>query len=208
MSEGASSQNARGRAAYDPLAARYDGAMRPLEKWFLARLRERTLASLPDNSRLLEIGAGTGLNFPFYPQATRGAATELSREMLKIARVKEKPQGVQLVQNNAELLPFPDASFDAALATLVLCSVASPARCFSELRRVVMPGGKIVLLEHVRPEGMLGPLFDALSLFTVALFDDHFNRRTAQLAERAGLKLLRQERHALGIINIIELENS
>jgi ubiquinone/menaquinone biosynthesis C-methylase UbiE len=208
ISEGASSQNARGRATYDPLAARYDGAMRPLEKWFLARLRTRTLASLPDHSRLLEIGAGTGLNFPFYPQATRGAATELSREMLKIARGKERPQGVQLVQNNAESLPFPDASFDAALATLVLCSVASPARCFAELRRVVRPRGMIVLLEHVRPQGVLGPLFDALSLFTVALFDDHFNRRTTQLAQSAGLKLLRQERHALGIINIIELENS
>jgi ubiquinone/menaquinone biosynthesis C-methylase UbiE len=208
MDEGASSQNARGHSPYDRMAARYDRAMRPLEKWFLSRLRARTLASLPDNSRLLEIGAGTGLNFPFYPQATRGAATELSREMLNIARGKERPRGVQLVQNNAESLPFPDASFDAALATLVLCSVASPARCFAELRRVVRPGGTIVLLEHVRPKGLLGPFFDAFSLFTVALFDDHFNRRTAQLAQRAGLKLLRQERHALGIINIIELRNS
>jgi ubiquinone/menaquinone biosynthesis C-methylase UbiE len=208
MDEGAHSQKAHGRVVYDRLAARYDGAMRPFQKWFLARLRARTLASLPVNSRLLEIGAGTGLNFPFYPTATRGAATELSGEMLKIARTKERPRGVELVQNNAESLPFHDASFDAALATLVLCSVASPARCFAELRRVVRPGGTIVLLEHVRPKGLLGPLFDALSLFTVALFDDHFNRRTAQLAERAGLKLLRQERHALGIINIIELRNS
>jgi ubiquinone/menaquinone biosynthesis C-methylase UbiE len=205
MHEGASSQNARGRVTYDRMAGHYERAMRPLEKWFLARLRAKALASLPDNARLLEIGAGTGLNFPFYPQATRGAATELSREMLKIARGKKRPRGVQLVRNNAESLPFDDASFDAALATLVLCSVASPARCFAELRRVVKPGGTIVLLEHVRPEGVLGPLFDALSLITVALFDDHFNRRTAQLAESAGLKLLKQERHALGIINIIEL---
>jgi ubiquinone/menaquinone biosynthesis C-methylase UbiE len=208
MDEGASpAQHARQHSPYDRLASRYDGAMRPLEKWFLARLRARALASLPEDSRLLEIGAGTGLNFPFYPQATRGAASEPSREMLKIARVKERPRGVSLVQNCAESLPFPDASFDAAFATLVFCSVISPAACFAELRRVVRPGGIIVLLEHVRPEGLLGPLFDALSLFTVALFEDHFNRRTAQEAERAGLRLLKQERIALGIINIIELRN-
>jgi ubiquinone/menaquinone biosynthesis C-methylase UbiE len=127
--------------------------------------------------------------------------------MLKAARLKERPAAVHLVQARAEDLPFADASFDAALATLVFCSVGSPARAFSELRRVVRPGGTVALLEHVRPPGLLGPVFDLLSLFTVALFDDHFNRRTADEARRAGLHVQRVERHALGIINLIVLKN-
>ena len=197
----------RSKAVYDRFATRYDAALRPLERWFLAGWRERMLSELPDGARILEVGAGTGLNFPFYPQGARGVASELSCEMLKVARCKERPESVHLVQTSAEELPFPQASFDAAFATLVFCSLPNPQRAFAELRRVVRPGGTIALLEHVRPRGLLGPLFDALSLLTVALFDDHFNRRTADEASRAGLELIRVERHVLGIFNIIVCRN-
>lgn len=196
-------QPARVRATYDRLASRYDAGMRPLERWGLARLRAATLRALPEGSRLLEVGAGTGANFPFYPRESCGAASELSAEMLEVARGKERPEGVWLVRSRAEHLPFADATFDAAFATLVFCSVASPARAFSELRRVVRRGGTIALLEHVRPEGFLGYLFDALNLCTVALVEDHFNRRTALEAERAGLTVVRVEPHLYGILQII-----
>ena len=195
------------RPVYDRLASRYDRAIAPLERRFLARLRAETLGELPPDGRLLEVGAGTGLNFPYYPQPTLAVTTELSREMLLRAQVKGRPEGVHLVQTCGEQLPFADASFDAACATLVLCSVASPARVFAELRRVVKPGGKVALLEHVRPPGLLGPLFDLLNLFTVRLMDDHFNRRTTEEARRAGLNILSVKTRALGIINIITCEN-
>jgi phosphatidylethanolamine/phosphatidyl-N-methylethanolamine N-methyltransferase len=188
---------------YDRLAGFYDQALAPLERRFLARWRAKALAALPENSRILEIGAGTGLNFPFYPRGASGAASELSGEMLKIARSKSRPAGVHLLQSCAEQLPFAARSFDAAFATLVFCSVASPPDAFQELRRVVRPGGLVILLEHVRPNGLLGYFFDALSLLTVAILDDHFNRQTAREAERAGLKLLSVERRVLGIVNII-----
>lgn len=190
---------------YDRIAAGYDRAMRPLERWFLSGLRMRTLAKLPEGSRILEVGAGTGLNFPYYPRETKGVASELSGEMIGVASGKQqRPVDVHLVQTSAERLPFPEDSFDAAVATLVFCSVASPGRAFAELRRVVRPGGTIALLEHVRPEGLLGPCFDALSILTVALFDDHFNRRTADEARRAGLSTVRVERLFFGIIQLIE----
>jgi ubiquinone/menaquinone biosynthesis C-methylase UbiE len=206
--KGAESET-RSRATYDRFASHYDDAIRPLERWFLARLRARTLAALPNTGRILEVGAGTGLNFPYYPSEAHGAATELSREMLKVARGKKGlPTRVHLVQNSAEMLPFPEASFDAAFATLVFCSVVSPQTCFAELRRVVRPGGTIALLEHVRPNGLLGPVFDLLNILTVALFDDHFNRRTAQEAQLAGLEILRAERKLLGVINLIVLKNN
>jgi phosphatidylethanolamine/phosphatidyl-N-methylethanolamine N-methyltransferase len=194
-------------AVYDRMAGHYDRAIGPLERRFLARWRADALRELPAESRLLEVGAGTGLNFPFYPRGAHGVASEFSCEMLKVARSKHRPASVHLVQTSAEELPFPDDSFDAAFATLVFCSLPSPQDAFRELRRVVCPGGRIVLLEHVRPGGLMGYAFDALSLLTVALFDDHFNRRTAEEARRAGLQLLSVERRMFGIFNLIVCRN-
>jgi ubiquinone/menaquinone biosynthesis C-methylase UbiE len=190
---------------YDRMAAHYDGAMRPLERLGLARLRAAALREMPAGARLLEVGAGTGLNFRFYPRTTGAAAcVEPSREMLLRALEKpERPAGARLVQAVAEALPFDDGAFDAAFATLVFCSVESPPTAFAELRRVVRAGGTVALLEHVRPRGPLGYAFDALSLLTVSLFDDHFNRRTAEEARRAGLEVTRVENHLLGVVQLI-----
>jgi ubiquinone/menaquinone biosynthesis C-methylase UbiE len=196
---------------YDRFAAVYDRNMRPLERLGLARLRARALSEVAsalaesgEAGRLLEVGAGTGGNFPFYPEGARAACVEPSREMLLRAQVKpERPAGSLLVRSFAERLPFADSAFDAAFATLVFCSVGSPAEGLRELRRVVRPGGGVVLLEHVRPAGALGYVFDALSLLTVALMDDHFNRRTLDEARRAGLEVLRVEKHLLGIMQLI-----
>ena len=188
---------------YDEVAQHYDAAIRPLERWFLARLRSATLRYLPSDARILEIGAGTGLNFVYYPDNALGVATEPSKEMLAVAARKQRPAGVKLLQSCAEALPFRKNSFDAAFASLVFCSVKSPAEVFRELRRVVRPGGTVLLLEHVRPSGFLGPVFDLLNMLTVPLFDDHFNRRTADEARAAGLNVLKVEKSLLGIINLI-----
>lgn len=177
--------------------------MAPLDRWFLAKLRASTLRQLPDNARILELGAGTGLNFSYYPNDACGVAIEPNWSMLEIAKNKERPIEVQLVQSCAEQLPFADAYFDAAFATLVFCSVEQPQQAFAELRRVVKPGGKVILLEHVRPGGLLGPLFDVLNFMTVRMFADHFNRRTAIEAQTSGLKLENVEHRFLGIINLI-----
>ena len=196
---------------YDRFADVYDRNMRPLERWGLARLRARALAEVAPalaerggGGRLLEVGAGTGGNFPFYPARARAACVEPSREMLVRARCKpERPEGSLLVRGLAERLPFGAGTFDAGVATLVFCSVESPPLGLSELRRVVRKGGRVVLLEHVRPKGLLGYAFDALSLLTVALMDDHFNRRTSDEARRAGLEVSRVENHLLGVVQLI-----
>lgn len=187
---------------YDEIAPHYDAAIRPLERWFLEKLRAEALAELPVDASILEVGVGTGLNFKFYPAGVSAVASEPSREMLRVAKTR-KPTGVSLVQSCAESMPFANATFDAAFATLVFCSVVSPAQAFAELRRVVKPNGKVVLLEHVRPNGALGPLFDLLNLITVPLCADHFNRRTATAAEQSGLEVVNVEQRLLGIINLI-----
>jgi phosphatidylethanolamine/phosphatidyl-N-methylethanolamine N-methyltransferase len=191
------------RAIYDDIAPRYDAAMKPLERWFMARWRAEALTRLPAVGPILEVGAGTGLNFRFYPSAARGFASELSREMLKFASRKDRPGGLSLVQNDAELLPFADASFEAAFATLVFCSIPSPLNAFVELRRVIKPGGRLVLLEHVRPAGLLGPIFDFLNFFTSRLFGDHCNRRTVDTARTAGFEVQLVEQRFLGVFNLI-----
>jgi len=191
------------RYRYDDVAPDYDAAMRPLDRWFLARLRRRAIDLLPKNARLLEVGAGTGINFSFYSSEQTGVAAEPSGGMLQIARGKSRPAGISLVRSCAEQLPFEQGSFDSALATLVFCSVASPQNALSELRRVVKTGGTVVLLEHVRPPGLLGPVFDLLNFISVPLLDDHINRRIADDARTAGLQIIGLEKRLLGIINLI-----
>jgi ubiquinone/menaquinone biosynthesis C-methylase UbiE len=190
-------------ATYDRFARHYDRVIGPLDRRFLSRLRAQTLQHIPPDSRVLEVGAGTGMNFPHYPHGTSGVASELSCEMLKIAGTKERGLRVSLIQCNAESLPFADSSFDAAFATLVFCSIPSPERALAEIRRVVRPGGIVALLEHVRPKNLLGPVFDLINLVTVPLFDDHFNRRTSEAALRAGLKPISIGHHAFGIVQVI-----
>ena len=188
--------------SYNELAPNYEAISR-FEQRFFPTLRSEALSLLPANARILEVGAGTGLNFIHYPAGASGVASEPNSEMLKLAREKQRPSRVSLVQNCAEQLPFPDDSFEAAFATLVFCSVASPPAAFAELRRVVRGGGKIILLDHVRPGGLLGPVFDLFNLFTVPLFDDHMNRRTSELAMTAGLEVVEVKRKAWGIVNLI-----
>jgi ubiquinone/menaquinone biosynthesis C-methylase UbiE len=187
---------------YDRIASHYEKAIAPLERWFLERLRKEAIATLPVGGRILEVGAGTGLNFVLYDPEAHGVAIEPSTEMLRIATRKPKPNSLSLVQSNAEQLPFADASFDGALGTLVMCSVQSPEQVFAELRRVVRAGGKVSLLEHVRPNGFLGLVFDLLNLVTVPLINDHVNRRTAETARRVGLDVTNVRKVGWGIINL------
>lgn len=187
---------------YDEVAPNYDAAMRPLERWFLRRWRAEVLDQLPRQGFLLEVGAGTGLNFEFYPREASGVAIEPSIEMLKIAR-RKSPERLTLIQGVAEQLPFADASFDAAFSSLVFCTVESPEAAYLELRRVVKKGGTVVLLDHVRPPGPLGPVFDLLNVVIYPLWGDHVNRTTAATARASGLEVLGVQKRALGIFNLI-----
>ena len=191
---------------YDKFAESYDKTFAPFERRFLSNWRRETLSYLPENSRILEIGAGTGANFRFYPSCRKAVAGEISSKMLEIA--KGKTDFIELVQADAETLPFAANSFDAAFATLVFCSIPNPENAFCELQRVVKPNGKIILLEHVRPKKLLGLVFDFLNIFTAAIIEDHFNRNTAAIAETSGLKILEIKEKAFGIVNLIICENT
>ncbi|PLS01895.1 SAM-dependent methyltransferase [Neobacillus cucumis] len=128
----------------------YDFFMRPLEKKKFKKIREELLFKA--NGCVLEIGSGTGINFPLYKSVEKVVATEPSSYMIERAQEKLKQTRVQIemVQTGAEKLPFPDNSFDAVVATLVLCTIPDPNQAMFEMIRVCKPGGKLLFFEHVK----------------------------------------------------------
>jgi len=120
---------------------------------------------------LLELGAGTGANFLYYPAGVTIIATEPDPFNLARARkrVAELGRAIALCQCPAEALPFADVSFDMVVATLVFCSVHDPMGALTEVRRVLKPTGTFRFIEHVRADGFTGRVQDMLTQFSNAL---------------------------------------
>lgn len=116
------------------------------------RLRMDLLGDLTGD--VLEIGCGPGSNFGFYAPTARVTATDDNAHMLPYARrvATAAAAPIAVAYADATDLPFADASFDAAVATLVVCSVPDLTAALGELRRVLKPGGSLRLFEHVRSE--------------------------------------------------------
>jgi ubiquinone/menaquinone biosynthesis C-methylase UbiE len=134
-------------------AAGYDRMLAGSEDAGLRERRHDLLAKA--NGRVLEIGAGTGLNLPHYPEDVEEIVfTEPEEPMARRLKRKLADAGRrgQVIQASAEELPFEDGSFDTVVCTLVLCTVTDPQRALSEIARVLRPGGQFLFLEHVRAE--------------------------------------------------------
>jgi ubiquinone/menaquinone biosynthesis C-methylase UbiE len=161
---------------------------------------------------VLDIGAGNGLNFPFYEpsRCERVEAIEPDPAMMRYARqrVNMARVPVTLTEASIEALPFEDHTFDSVVVTLVFCSVEAPLQGFHEIQRVLKPGGTLFLLEHVRANGALASgIQDALVPVTTRLFGNcHWNRNTAQLVEQAGFRITQQHQLMGGLQPIIALQ--
>ncbi len=134
-------------------SAFYDRAFEATEEAGLRRIREELLAGA--GGRVLELGAGTGLNLDLYPEdVAELVLAEPDPHMAKQLRAKlaASPRAASLVEAPAERLPFEDSSFDVAVSALVLCTVPDPRAALAELARVLKPGGRLLYLEHVRAE--------------------------------------------------------
>lgn len=149
--------------AHRVFAAVYDRMSGPMEREILGERRQRLLGEV--TGRVLDIGAGTGANLPHLRRAERIVAAEPDAAMrLKLnRRLDRAPVPVEVSAASAEDLPFDDSTFDAVVFTLVLCTVSDPVKALSQARRVLRPGGRIVVLEHVRGSGKLARWQDRLA---------------------------------------------
>lgn len=170
-----------------------------MERLGLASRRRRLLRRA--SGRVLEVGVGTGRNLEHYPAGTSLTAIDLSARMLDRARRRAHrlDRRVLLVRADVERLPFPDGAFDTVVATCLFCSVPDPVRGLAELRRVTRePDGRVLLLEHVRPDGaVLGLMADLLSPLTRRLFGFNLNRRTERNVIASGLTLVEVRREGI-----------
>lgn len=153
--------------------------------------------------RVLEVAIGTGLNLPHYPADATITGIELSPAMLAIARRRAADLGraVDLRTGDAQTLPFPDASFDTVLCALSLCTIPDPVAAIGQMKRVLVPGGRLLLLDHI---GSTWPPVHAaqwlLERMTIRAAGEHFTRRQLPLVRAAGFDIVETERLKAGTV--------
>jgi ubiquinone/menaquinone biosynthesis C-methylase UbiE len=196
------------RKRYDRIARFYDLLEAPMEQARFAVWR-RKLRDRITGERALEVGVGTGKNLSYYPQNVKITAIDLSPRMLEKARKKASDLGlaVDFREMDAQHLKFPDRSFDTVFATFVFCSVPNPVLGLEELRRVCKTGGRLLLLEHMRPGNpILGFLFDMFNPMVVRMMGANINRRTMENIRRAGWRIQVEEHLSSDMVRWIEAE--
>ncbi|MBU4226379.1 MAG: methyltransferase domain-containing protein [Chloroflexi bacterium] len=189
------------RRRYQRIAPVYDSMEALVERRY-HDWRQR-LWALAQGPSVLEVGVGTGKNMPFYPGGVSITGIDLTPGMLERARNRLQDMGLQdkvtLQLGDVQALDFPDATFDTAVATFVFCSVPDPVLGLREMKRVIKPGGRVVLLEHMRsPNPIVGALMDLLNPLVVRMMGANINRRTVENVQKAGLELEQVEDLGMG----------
>jgi ubiquinone/menaquinone biosynthesis C-methylase UbiE len=168
----------------------------------IRRQREKVIPQA--SGRVLEIGMGTGLNLPFYDRSRIksivGVDPALQMHKLALKRSLAAGIAVELVGVSAESLPVADASFDTVVSTYTLCSIADPVAALKELRRALVPGGKLLFSEHGRApdEGVLRWQTRLQPYWMKIAGGCHLNRDIPALLEEAGFKPEVQSRYIPG----------
>lgn len=197
-------QTARQRRLWERVAPGYDSSMRFFERaWFADG---RAWIGARAAGRVLEVGVGTGANLPHYRPTTAVVGIDLSPAMLSIARARAAGLGrsVELIEGDAQRLPLPDASFDTVVCALALCSIPDPAAAIGEMHRVLVPGGRLLLLDHVGSTWPPLRLAQRLiELVTVRAAGEHFTRRQLPLVRAAGFAVDEAERRRAGTVERI-----
>ena len=195
---------ARQQRVWDKAAPSYDKQIAFFEKTWFGGGRE-WLGQRAHN-RVLEVAIGTGRNLPHYPAGATVTGIELSPAMLTIARQRAADLGrhVDLQEGDAEHLPSADASFDTVVCALSLCTIPSPATAIGEMKRVLVPGGRLLLLDHIA--STWPPVYAAqwlLERLTIRAAGEHFTRRQLPLVQAAGFHVLETQRLKAGTVERI-----
>lgn len=202
-------ETARVRQHYEALADNYDRLIGISEKLLFGD--GRAWVGSQASGDVLDIAVGTGRNFPYYPLDVRLTGVDISPAMIAVAerRADELGRDVELRVGDAQALDLPDARFDTVVSTLALCSIPDDRRAVAEVRRVLRPGGRFLLLEHVRSPNLpvravqrvLDPLFIRFSA-------DHLLREPLDFLVAEGFVIDRLERSKWGIVERVAARKS
>jgi len=199
-----SAESERVRRIWERLAPRYDEKIRLSERLLLAGGREWVCARVTGD--VLEVSIGTGRNLPLYPPGVRLTGIDVSAAMLELARRRSAELGItaDLRIGDAQALELPDSSFDTVVCTLALCSIPDARAAVREMKRVLRPGGRVLLLEHVRsPMLVVRTIQRALEPITVWLGGDHLVREPLELLRAEAFEIEEVERSKLGVVERI-----
>ncbi len=191
------------RLRYNRIASIYN-FMESLPEIFFADWRNKLLANA--KGKILEVGAGTGKNFKYYPAGADVTGIDIADKMVNLARIEAAKRCLpfNIEEGDAENLSYPDNIFDTVVATFVFCSVPDPAKGLRELRRVVKPDGQVLLLEHVRIDTpIMGWIMDRLNPLVVRIVGANINRRTVENVKAAGFLIDKIEH--LGSMKMVKM---
>ena len=194
------------RRRYNRVARFYDLEQVFEEPLVFGRLRRALWTAAPATGQILEVGVGTGVNMRHYPPGAHMTAIDISDRMLAKARARAERThvDVDLALMDAQHLQFPDDTFDAVIATCVFCSVPDPVAGLREVLRVLKPGARALLLDHVRSSNAAaGRVMDLLNPISVRISGANINRRTIENVRAAGFTAIDVESHMLGMIKTI-----
>jgi ubiquinone/menaquinone biosynthesis C-methylase UbiE len=194
-------RNARQRTQYAKEAPKYDKESDSTERWLFGA-EHRGWACSRANGSTLEVAIGTGLNLPNYPPGVRLTGIDLTPEMLALARTRAADLGmpVTFCEGDAQALPFDDGTFDTVLSTYAMCSVPDERRAVLEMKRVLKPGGRLILVDHVRSSVV--PIYWLQRLMELAPSrgERELTRRPIMHVRAAGLLIEETDRSRAGII--------
>jgi len=179
--------------------------MKPFEKRALSKIRRELISQVKGN--VLEIGAGTGVNFDYYIKANLSKLTVLYLKFNSLISNKSlnSQMNIQYVEGSAEKLPFPDESFDTVVSTLIYCSVDNPEKALNEVHRVLKPGGKMYFIEHVLPEEKhCKHLVNSLNDTWKCIGKCNVNRETYKLIKKANFKVEGFDKFGKGVFIFIK----
>ena len=195
------SANERRRRQYAREAPKYDKETDVVERWLFGREHRGWVCSRATGDTL-EVAIGTGLNLPSYPPGVRLTGIDLTSEMLAIARERAAGLGipVRLCEGDAQALPFPDGTFDTVVCTYAMCSVPDERQTVLEMKRVLKPGGLLILVDHVRSS--VAPIYWVQRLMELAPTrnKDELTRRPISHVLAAGFAIESTDRLRAGII--------
>ncbi|EMD25617.1 class I SAM-dependent methyltransferase [Amycolatopsis azurea] len=194
-------RTARWNRYWDSKSRNYDREMQFLDRKLFGD--SRAWACGQATGEVLEVAVGTGLNLPLYPDGVTLTGIDLSDGMLAIARDRAERLGhpVTLKQADAHDLPFEADSFDTVVCTLGLCAIPDDGKALREMARVLRPGGRLILLDHIASSSRVVRGLQWLTeKVTVPMAGEHFLRRPLGKIGDLGLTVERRERFKLGLV--------